>query len=73
MGNFAARGGLKRDVDGFSPPAGAGVIRVPEWELHLGKNEANKSLRGAQREPKHAFVHQYGRNSELRITLRTST
>lgn len=66
-------GGVKRDVDGLSPPAGAGVIRAPEWALRLGKNEANKSLRGAQREPKNAFEHQYGRNSELRITLRTST
>ena len=73
MGNFAARGGFKRDVDGLSPPADAGVIRAPERELHQGKNGVNKSLRGAQREAKNAFEHQYGRNSELRITLRTTT
>ena len=73
MGNFAARGGFKRDVDGPSPPADAGLIRAPERELRQGKNGGNKSLRGAQREAKNAFEHQYGRNSELRITLRTTT
>lgn len=72
MGNFATRGGFKRDVDGLGPPANAGVIRAPEPELHQGKNGVNKSLRGAQREAKNAFEHQYGRNSELRITLRTT-
>mgnify|MGYP003362440725 CR=1 FL=1 len=73
MGNFAARGGVKRDADGLSPPADAGVIRAPERELHQGKNGVSKSLRSAQREAKNAFEHQYGRNSELRITLRTTT
>ena len=55
MGNIAARGGFKRDVDGLSPPADAGVIRAPERELHQGKNGVNKSLCGAQREAKNAF------------------
>ncbi|CNE34820.1 Uncharacterised protein [Yersinia rohdei] len=73
MGNFAARGVFKRDVDGLNPPADAGVIRASERERHQGKNGVNKSLRGAQREAKNAFEHQYGRNSELRITLRTTT
>lgn len=73
MDNFAARGGFKRDVEGLSPPADAGVIRASERGLHQRKNGVNKSLRGAQREAENAFKHQYGRNSELRITLRTTT
>ena len=73
MGNFTARGGFKRDINGLSPPADAGVIRPPERGLHQGKNGVNKSLRGALREAKNAFEHQYGGNSELRITLRTTT
>lgn len=40
MGNFAACGGFKRDVDGLSPPADAGVVRAPERELHQGKMES---------------------------------
>jgi len=71
MGYFAARGGFKRDTDGSSPSADAGVIRAPERELHQGKNGVNEPLRSAQREAKNAFKHQYGRNSERRITLRT--
>lgn len=73
MGYFAARGGFERDIDGPGPSADAGVIRAPEWEVYQGKNGINKSLRGAQREAKDAFEHQYGGNSELRITLRTTT
>ncbi len=72
MGNFAARGGFKRDVDGLSPPADARLIRAPEREFHQGKNRVNKSLCSAQRDAKNAFEHQYGRNSELRIALRTT-
>lgn len=73
MGNFAARRVFERDTDGLSPPADAGVIRATERELHQGKNGINESLRSAQREAKDAFAHQNGRNSELRITLRTTT
>ena len=73
MGYFAARGDFKRDIDGYSPPADAGVIRVPEREFHQGKSGVNEPLRSTQREAKNAFKNQYGRNSELRITLRTTT
>ena len=52
---------------------GPGVIRATERELHLGKNEINESLHSAQSEAKDAIEHQYGRNSELRITLRMAT
>lgn len=73
MDYFAARGGFERDTDGLGPSADAGVIRAPERELHQGKNGVNELLGGAQREVKDAFKHQYGGNSELRITLRTTT
>lgn len=72
MGNLAAGGGFKRDVDGLSPPADAGVTRATKRELHQGENGVNKTLRRAQREAKDAFEHQYGGNSELRIMLRTA-
>lgn len=61
---------FERDADGLSPPADAGVIRAPEWGSHQGINEP---LRGAQREEINAFEHQYSGNSELRITLWTTT
>jgi hypothetical protein len=44
MGCFAARGDFKRDTDGLSPPADAGVVLAPERELHEGKNGINGSL-----------------------------
>ena len=72
MGYFAAGGGLERHINGLSPSADTGVIRAPERKLHQGENGINKSLRGAQREAKNAFEHQYDRNGELRITLRTT-
>lgn len=49
MGNFAARGDFKRDVDGLSPPADTGAIRAPERKLYQGKNGINKSLRSVRR------------------------
>ena len=49
MGYFAARGGFKRDIDGSSPSADAGVIRAPEREVHQGKNGVNEPLRSVRR------------------------